>query len=48
MSKENRKREYDRLVELGRQKDICQSLKDQFGETDTVEPKKTFFKKKVK
>jgi len=37
MSKENRQSEYNRLIKLGRENDICDSLKKEFGDQ---QPKK--------
>ena len=45
MSYENRKREYERLVNLGREKDIPQSLIDEFGK---IKKSKDDIKKKEK
>jgi hypothetical protein len=45
MSYKNRKKEYERLISLGREKDISQALQDEFGaKPPTIEP----VKKKVK
>ena len=38
MSKENRENEYNRLMELDREKDIPQKLKDEFGKNPTPKP----------
>jgi len=39
MSKENRENEYNRLMELDREKDIPQKLKDEFGKKPISPPK---------
>ena len=51
MSYQNRKNEYDRLISLDRQKDICPALMAEFGNPEPivepiVEKKKTEIKKK--
>jgi len=48
MSYKNRLREYRRLIDLGREDDICQSLKDEFGskKTSVIMPKPKELKKK--
>lgn len=50
MSKENRQAEYNRLVKLGREKDICPSLMEEFGKPaePIPEPKPEKKEKKVK
>ena len=40
MSKENRQKEYDRLISLGRTKDIPESLTSEFGEKLISNPNK--------
>lgn len=50
MSYENREREYKRLKSLGRDKDICQSLRDEFEKATEevatpIQPKKETKKK---
>ena len=47
MSYANRKKEYERLISLGREKDICQSLKDEFEAASAPSPIE-LMKKKVK
>ena len=52
MSYENRRREFNRLMDLGREKDIPQDLMDEFKPKDKIpmptkeEPKKTMKVKK--
>ena len=43
MSKENRKKEYDRLISLGRERDIPESLVKEFGEIKKDEKKESKF-----
>lgn len=50
MSRKNRENEYKRLIQLGREKDICPSLMEEFGKPaePIPEPKPEKKEKKVK